>query len=120
MSKYLSRLKELVEVVLPALPDDSFKLEAWEYTIDCKTVYCACGWAAQYKPFVEAGLKTEEGDLIYITKHGIWRNFQAASEFFDITLGAASYLFDPDEYPEGASTTKQEVIDRIGFYLSLA
>lgn len=34
-----------------------------------------------------------------------------------IKMSAARYLFDPDEYPEGALTTKQEVIERINQYL---
>jgi hypothetical protein len=44
-------------------------------------------------------------------------DYLAASKFFDITFRTACYLFDPDEYPEGASTTKQKVIDRITQYL---
>ena len=115
MNRDLSRLKELVNVVLPAAPDDSFSLDAWEYTEDnCNTVYCACGWAAQHRPFKEAGLKVGKGRLVYTSEDGdIWASFDAASEFFDITMSAACYLFDPEEYPEDAQTTKAEVIDRI-------
>lgn len=115
----LSRLKELVEVVLPAVPDDSFSLEAWVITIaDCKTVYCACGWGAQYKPFVEAGLQVISGQLYYTNENNtVSSDYQAASEFFDITLSTVFYLFHPDEYPEGALTSKQEVIERITQYL---
>jgi hypothetical protein len=125
MTKDLSRLKELVEVVLPAVPEDSFSLEFWAKIKDCRTVYCACGWAAEYQPFKEAGLSltlieqlTHTFELVYQeNKNTKYTGYKAASKFFNIPLSQAFNFFDPDSYSKGTYTTKAEVIERITSYL---
>ena len=143
MNRDLSRLKELVNVVLPAAPDESFNLRKWRhrYSTECATVYCACGWAAMHPPFREAGLRLLRAQIVYaeddyggaqlvyveddhtpqlvhveddkVQKSG----YDAAATFFNIGRELACYFFNPTEYESGSATTKQQVIDRIKQYL---
>ena len=123
MNRDLSRLKELVDVVLPAALDSSFDLRKWRHTykFECKTVFCACGWAAMHLPFQKAGLRLlEENDgvqLVYETEEVEESGYDAAATFFNIDMELACYFFNPTEYESGSATTKQQVIDRIKQYL---
>ena len=123
MARDLSRLRELVEVVLPATPDDEFNLQRWRhhFKFECKTVFCACGWAAQQKLFREAGLRLiEEEDgaqLVYETEEVEETGYEAAATFFNIDMSDALHLFCPGQYETDRKTTKQQVIDRISQYL---
>lgn len=97
--------------------------------VSCGTSACAMGLAAISGEFQAEGLGFEYmgGTRNYtiiptLTENGVARGsgFLAAAHLFGITLGAAEYLFDPENYdecPVGAEGEK-EVADRITAFLA--
>ena len=126
MNKGLSRLQELVELVLPKVSEENFSLQTWQ-NVDSKGIFtcCACGWAAHHVPFISEGLTLQEAGewsyskykFVYRTKQDFYSGFTAVCMFFSLNLKDANYLFVTSSYPLGSQTTKAEVIERITDYI---
>jgi len=111
MERDLSRLAELVDVVLPQIKDEEFDLTAYK----CGTVACAVGHACFHPPFQEAGLALSYYDVGY-TPYPMFQGstgVKAVKEFFNLTEKEVDRLFFPDTYPDQVKTTKGEVMQRI-------
>lgn len=86
--------------------------------VDCKTVSCACGWAASDEKFMKEGLylyKEDPDDLdesveIAYKDH---IGFYAAAAFFDISYTDAELLFSPHKYSQKDVLKTDEILKRI-------
>lgn len=120
MPRDLSRLAELVDVVLPQVKDEEFDLEVWKGEGACGTVACAIGHACSHLAFQKAGLALSyysEGYTPYPmfeSKTGI----EAVKKFFNLTEKEVFYLFLPYSYSLKGKTTKEVVMERIKEFLS--
>jgi len=119
MERDLSRLAELVDVVLPQIKDEEFDLTVYK----CGTVACAVGHACFHPPFQEAGLALSYYDVGYtpypMVQGSTGVMFQgstgvgAVMKFFNLTEEEVDRLFFPHTYPDQVKTTKGEVMQRI-------
>lgn len=61
----------------------------------CGAIACALGFAAQYPPFVDAGLSIDEVDVRLGPRFKNLRGYSAGAVFFDLSLDQADDLFRP-------------------------
>lgn len=120
------RLQRLV-TVLEGVRDDpakakEFDLSYWGVqTPSCGTHLCACGWGAMDPVLSEEGLRLVDdeirqphnGTIHFRLAYEHRSHMEAAAAFFSLYVDAASYLFDPEYYPDGGKSTLEEVIGRI-------
>lgn len=108
----LRRLRELAEIVVPAINPEKLDMRVYMYT--CGTVGCIAGHAACYPPFVEEGLHLEDINnweykaICFETETGA----SAVEEFFGISTDQFDYMFGSDSYPSPRPPL-EEVIGRI-------
>lgn len=117
MERDLSRLAELVDVVLPQIKDEEFDLTVYkgEGRGHCGTVACAVGHACFHPPFQKAGLALSYYDVGY-TPYPMFQGSTgvgAVMKFFNLTEEEVDRLFFPHTYPDQVKTTKGEVMQRI-------
>ena len=120
MKRDLSRLAELVNEVLPNIPDEQFNIHVWYKKEGNKAIGCPVGWASFHPSFIEAGLliKLTASGNAYYPKYKWKYGFAAVCELFNLTREEADHLFNADFYRLKGRTTKQEVISRIKEFLA--
>lgn len=114
MPRDLSRLAELVDVVLPQVKDAEFDLKVWKGEGACGTVACAIGHACSHLPFQKAGLALSyysEGYTPYPMFEGK-TGIEAVKKFFNLTEVEVCYLFLPHCYSLRVKTTKEVVMSK--------
>ena len=124
---YRERLERLIDVLTRVeqsrLP---FDMTTWAGYELCNTTACALGWAAFDPGFQADGLtlinawKNEpvflsmeeyhtavkaDRRILPMVKYENVYNYDACQRLFEISASVASYLFDPDTYPNGGSET---------------
>lgn len=122
MKRDLSRLAELVDVVLPQVKDEEFDLEVWKGEGACGTVACAVGHACSHLPFQKAGLTLSywfpKGYTPYPRFEGK-TGIEAIKDFFNLTEKEVHYLFLPHSYKcVIGGCAKEVVMERIREFLS--
>ena len=110
------RLTRLADFLESDVKDDVFDMGTWGRETPCGTVACAFGWAAHIPEFERAGLKkrsyrslttgVEHFDIYFGPVCGIL----AASDFFEISVEQACYLFNDMEYPDSDTCTPVHVV----------
>lgn len=117
MKRDLSRLEELVDVVLPQVRDEEFNLQVWKGERDCGTVACAAGHACSHPPFQSAGL-----NISYKYPYPEFEGntgIDAVMEFFNLTEKEARYMFLPHSYScVIGECAKEAVMERIREFVS--
>lgn len=115
MKRDLSRLAELVDVVLPQIKDEEFDLTVYKGEGHCGTVACAVGHACFHPPFQKAGLALSYYDVGYTPypMFGGYTGIEAVEKFFNLTEDEVESIFFPHSYPDQNDTTKAEVMQRI-------
>lgn len=101
-SKRLLRLADFLDTV----PRSRLRMGRWTNTCDvnlktCGTVACAFGWACTIPYFRRLGLKITDGGEYLADKEPTFKGetgYAAAEEFFQISYGAARFLFSPHAY----------------------
>lgn len=121
---YLLKLADVMDRV----PAKSLWMASWQKTPatkpetgvlgECGFAGCACGWAVHEK--IVPGLEIVEGHSPYNSNIHFWelsfgeqKSFSAASEAFELTEEQASYLFDPESYPNADHVKPHEVSFRL-------
>lgn len=89
----IERLRELYAMMF-GVPDERVDLKNWTSTgsfsvRSCGTAACAVGWATEYPPFIEQGLRMGDGQ----PEFGRRTNWGAVHTFFGIGDEVGSYLF---------------------------
>jgi hypothetical protein len=106
------RLEELI-TVLRTVPHENLNMNFWGINYTCGFAGCALGHAAIHPPFMELGLElyfdSEESSEVRYKGHA---NYEAACEFFGITVDDALFIFDPAQYDRLAPSAV-EVIGHI-------
>lgn len=104
------RDKTLVAEGDPRLTE--FDINHWH----CGSTACVLGWAACHKPFMDMGMRVQDG----FVRLGSYYGFQAAEELFDIPYTVAEDLFDPESYSYHDEKNPQAVIDKLNKLLGEA
>lgn len=120
MKRDLTRLAELVNEVLPNVPDEQFNIHVWYKKEGDKAIGCPVGWASFHPSFIKAGLllKLTACGKAYYPEYKWKYGFKAVCELFNLTREEAQHLFDEEFYKLQEHTTKQEVISRIKEFLA--
>ena len=143
----LERLQHQIDI-LRGVADTAklFDMGQWldVNTHGCGMAACAFGYACLDPAFQAEGLRLEfaprdrpvDGERIITIANvtdfkkirripgcfdpvfGGYSSFEAAAEFYDITLNAALYLFDPDTYDiRESNITPEDVIERVNMVI---
>lgn len=139
VSSYIGKRRLLkLAAYLKTIPKALFDLDTWKTERklpgikSCSTTACACGYACDIKSFQRAGLRLskyaydsfcKKQDYILRLGKTKLQGFEAAAEFFKISVIDAEYLFNPDRYSQyfsetGVKTTPKQVARRIEQYVS--
>lgn len=102
----VGRLNHLI-TVLRTVSSDRFNMNSWR----CGTSACAAGWATKDPLFKAQGFRysIRNCDITYHSSVGI----KACSEFFQIPIHHALYLFSPLSYAHGRRLPPLDVIAHI-------
>ena len=82
----------------------------------CGTTGCAVGWACAMPEFQQEGLQWRNMAPTYATVAGVFVNWHAVEQFFDISEAKSIHLFDFDSYtrqdntPGGVAKRIREVV----------
>ena len=109
----VERLKTLARFLNTKVDNKEFDISYWINTTNCGTTCCALGWACSIPEFQAAGL-TLWNPLIndskpvpcYKEKGVVYRDFDAAVKFFDITDKESLFLFSSLNYKKSAVSSK--------------
>lgn len=110
---HIERLRKLAKF-LRTVPRKRFNIDFWtdENTDDkftCNTIACAGGWACSMPIFRKRGLKLDN----YGPTFGRFKDYDALSLFFGLSLRKTESIFNPDEYDEYISVTPKMVAKKI-------